>query len=387
MELPMEIKLEEIHMEPETEITLQESYDSYDINLVNDIEKNSNDRLPCPFCNSDFTKRCSVKYHIERVHQKRKDFFCDICGQMFAQGSSLKKHKLKSCKVAKILQHGGKLNIGRQITPSDNGTFECELCQKFFVSEDGLSSHITIEHNDNEEFYVCPHCDKSFKRKKSLNIHLRKYHQGICTFPCKQCSEKFPDALSLSQHVSAFHGIVREFYCQICGTEFVALGAAKQHIREFHPGMENGIKRKETLEPAYNCTHCGKSFGNEGALVRHENFEHAKFACQMCPARYLTNEALQQHVAFLHEVTGYECTICAVACTTNKEILDHLVTFHAQKILEKYVIKKNLSDCKFVEGGNSQVEPSLSEAILVKSEMGLPSVPLPSVPLPPDQFY
>ena len=366
----MEIKMEEIVLEPEI---IMPEYNEVSI----DVQKNENNRWPCPMCNSDFTKKSSVKIHIERVHHKKKSFFCDICGQEFSHSNSVKKHKLRSCKGVKFEQHGDKWTIQVKQTSVREGKFLCEICHKSFISEDGLSNHLTSSHNTEKNFQ-CPHCEKSFKVRQSYYRHLHK-HEEKFSFQCEQCNRKYPDSSSLDSHVTMVHEKERNFFCEMCGAAFTRLHSAKMHIKNAHPNAEVEVKRKNNESGKFNCKHCAETFDQENEMIRHEHFEHMKFACSLCPARYLSQEALQQHFTFLHEEQGFECKICLVAFTSPREVLEHLISFHGHKILEKYVDKKNLSECKFVDmGSNTNNSTSLSEQIANRIDPGL---------TPGGQFY
>ena len=51
----------------------------------------------------------------------------------------------------------------------------------------------------------CPECQKAFKSKQTLKLHLNVEHYGK-RLPCQQCSKEFKYAHQLKLHVKKKHG-------------------------------------------------------------------------------------------------------------------------------------------------------------------------------------
>ena len=58
---------------------------------------------------------------------------------------------------------------------SNTKTFQCELCDKSFKSEELLLQHSRI--HAGEKIHSCDHCGKSYVCKTNLKTHLLKVHQ------------------------------------------------------------------------------------------------------------------------------------------------------------------------------------------------------------------
>ncbi len=62
--------------------------------------------------------------------------------------------------------------------------YQCENCDKIYKTKDSLRIHIKIKHSTAES-KQCIKCDKHFSNKWSLNDHVRQAHQyklHSCTF-------------------------------------------------------------------------------------------------------------------------------------------------------------------------------------------------------------
>ena len=96
--------------------------------------------------------------------------------------------------------------------------------------ETGYSTVVTRDHD-----YTLPHCsycNKSFRRRSYLNVHVKTVHSGERSPPCPHCDKNFGQSSDL-----------------------------KKHIKTVHLG-----------ERCHPCPHCTKTFG-----------QSPQEACQLCP--------------------------------------------------------------------------------------------------------
>ena len=113
---------------------------------------------------SDFTKKANfatlkttdLGKHIKTVHEKIKDFKCEICEKAFISNSDLKRH----------------INAVHAKTKN----FGCTQCGKCFSQSGHLNQHIKSVHEGIRE-NKCALCDNSFSRSENLRRHLKDVHQ------------------------------------------------------------------------------------------------------------------------------------------------------------------------------------------------------------------
>ena len=87
-----------------------------------------------------------------------------------------------------------------------------------------------------------PNCDKSFKGKSSLKIHVQSVHEGI-SYKCDVCYKSFAQKGNLKIH-KFVHKIqkakfVHKFKCQYlnCNESFANLSGLSSHFKSVHEGF------------------------------------------------------------------------------------------------------------------------------------------------------
>ncbi|XP_026035054.1 zinc finger protein 2 homolog [Astatotilapia calliptera] len=101
----------------------------------------------CDFCGKMFSQQTSLKTH-QRRHTRHKLNYCNKCGKGFPTPSTLKRHELIHSGVKKHL---------------------CDQCGSSFISTSQLKRHKRV--HTGEKPYKCRHCDKSFSHSGNRNLH------------------------------------------------------------------------------------------------------------------------------------------------------------------------------------------------------------------------
>ena len=91
------------------------------------LERKAAKKYPCEICQQTFTKKSSVKTHIDTVHLKLKPHKCEDCGKSFLQASHLNFHS----------------------DIHNNIRFRCTFCKKDFSRRHVLNEHIK-KHTENK---------------------------------------------------------------------------------------------------------------------------------------------------------------------------------------------------------------------------------------------
>ena len=71
---------------------------------------------------------------------------------------------------------------------SDNFRFECDQCDKTYLSREGVKKHKQTAHEGVK--YPCDQCDYQATRKYHLTVHIQSMHEGV-KWVCDQCEQMF----------------------------------------------------------------------------------------------------------------------------------------------------------------------------------------------------
>lgn len=117
-----------------------------------------------------------------------------------------------------------------------------QQCDSAFSSKQLLRNHIK-SHSDQRP-HACPHCERAFKMKAQLQIHIRRIHTPGYVAPtpykCDQCGKGFQFPYVLNTHVVQAHTGERPFTCDQCGKGFAVKSALTLHLKVKH-GIEVAV--------------------------------------------------------------------------------------------------------------------------------------------------
>jgi len=112
-----------------------------------------------------------------------RPFVCEDCGKAFAKAYRLKEHTMmhqpKPCKYCdKVFRSYSGLR-DHISSIHDSNRFICLTCNKLFKTVTSLKRHMAsnvCERELNIKTIKCPKCEKKFKIKKCLYVHMKKKH-------------------------------------------------------------------------------------------------------------------------------------------------------------------------------------------------------------------
>ena len=91
-------------------------------------ETSDEHKFKCKFCQKNYSKRCILRRHIKRVHERMRNLQCQQCDKKYFDNSQLKIHSERVHE---------KSNVKRN--------FECAECGKLFRDKPTLMKHINVQ--------------------------------------------------------------------------------------------------------------------------------------------------------------------------------------------------------------------------------------------------
>uniref|UniRef100_A0A6E8W5B6 C2H2-type domain-containing protein n=1 Tax=Anopheles coluzzii TaxID=1518534 RepID=A0A6E8W5B6_ANOCL len=110
-------------------------------------------KLSCPHCPAKITHQKNLTRHINTVHLKIVEKTCEICGKEFTTNNSYVSHMVR-----------------RYIA---RWPYACSQCPKRFKSRFARKTH---ELTHSGVLFKCTLCEKSYRYKSLLSMHMRKMH-------------------------------------------------------------------------------------------------------------------------------------------------------------------------------------------------------------------
>lgn len=92
----------------------------------------------------------------------------------------------------------------------------CTICNKTFKSKYILNVH--LKRHKFKGQYLCTLCGKGFNSQGCLNRHAR-VHTGEKNYQCETCQKRFPSSNNLNIHLRTHTG-VKPYLCNLCGKSF-----------------------------------------------------------------------------------------------------------------------------------------------------------------------
>ena len=92
--------------------------------------------------------------------------------------------------------------------------FKCDSCEKSFFNEEILGLHIKSNHKSIiEGWNECKYCDKKYRLKNSLYLHMIMIHENKRNHQCETCSKEFVEKYKLDRHEKTVHQRIKSYEC------------------------------------------------------------------------------------------------------------------------------------------------------------------------------
>ncbi|XP_067347325.1 uncharacterized protein [Channa argus] len=333
LSLPPKAKMKQLAFEKPEMSTGDEAEDQYEYSEDEEpVEENHSDEKSVDDCseenedlklkdkhNDDLT---AANFSNVKNNLLSRKPVCSLCPCSDSQVSDLLQHIRKKQVVQKPVKDSflQKVNAERCSPEMGSITNTCEYCGKVFMSLSILNKHIKA----HTMLFQCDKCEKKYVTRDSLNVH-RRIHTGEMPYLCSHCGRGFRSSCIFKSHVRIHTG-ERRYKCHICGK--TSIQHLARHMR-MHRGEKNYLctecgkaflssgelrlhMRFHTGERPYTCKHCGRGFRAKCQLTVHirQHTGECPYRCPVCPKSFHTLNAQKRHVLIHSNKKSFQCLKC-----------------------------------------------------------------------------
>uniref|UniRef100_A0A182KA94 C2H2-type domain-containing protein n=1 Tax=Anopheles christyi TaxID=43041 RepID=A0A182KA94_9DIPT len=198
------------------------------------------------------------------------------------------------------------------------GTIRCEVCDRTYKTKRYLALHMAKSHGTEEDRpFKCNKCGLAYPKQYLLRSHQLMHVQAECHI----CKKVLSSNYALKVHITQMHSDDGNQICATCGKMFRTKAAMDRHIKE-HMGLEP-IERKQ-------CQYCQKWFNGKYNLNKHIRFLHNEqgqvFRCDICAHESPNSRALSYHKQRVHVQEKHECEHCGKRFKRKLYLREHIAS-------------------------------------------------------------
>jgi len=300
---------------------------------------NEQGKFVCEKCDTLYNLKASLKSHVDEKHRNLTPFQCLQCNFACFRKEHLMKHfKIKHRKMIPCEVKGdddipieNDVYIKGCIKAKNRGFWRKDESEK--LSQRGYENVILI---DGKKQFKCPSCDKIFKSRSVLCLHIDSIHEKKKPYHCTKCDYRSSTKCQLKAHDNQVHEKNYTVKCDKCYKGFFSKRNLEIHIASVH----------EKMKP-HTCDICGKSYTQIGALnlhtrTIHEGIKYVNIKyCHICPYKTSSKSKLDYHIALKHELK-----VNSIDETILNEIREHP---KIAAVIGKKLGKMKKTSCKICE--------------------------------------
>ena len=141
-------------------------------------------------------------------------------------------------------------------TLEENKTFQCDMCEKKFMSTNSLRVHKKFNCHDKIKAFFCELCGKNYSRKQKLDQHINAVHEKKRNYKCEVCGKGFTWENACREHVKLMHGDMPKLQCEHCGFTSKTKSQLTAHYKRIHENSTDQFKCNQM----HNGVRCKLSF-------------------------------------------------------------------------------------------------------------------------------
>jgi len=113
--------------------------------------------------------------------------------------------------------------------------YSCTQCPQTFRTSFNLKRHKICKH-DTKQRFLCHYstCNRSFKLKEYLDLHIKRIHLGEISISCEYCTAQFTSKSNLHRHTRTTHLHLEIHTCIECSSTFSSKFNLQRHHRNAH---------------------------------------------------------------------------------------------------------------------------------------------------------
>lgn len=278
----------------------------------------------CDLCDRRYSTKSLIRRHMY-IHLYRKQFPCGQCKKVFRKSYYLSAHITR--------QH-----------PNWDQHYMCNLCNKPFLLKENLIAHMTT-HTNTETKFKCFYCNQKFTQQHKLIAHEKKHLTVSGKYDCLVCEESFDCRIKLSLHFKT-HLKVKDYICQHCGKEFLRMNSMKRHVQISHAGLRiqcpickkvlkghlsEHMRTHENKRP-HKCPDCGQRFTQSTQLTVHRRSHSGArpYPCRICNRPFSHSNALMLHIRRHTGEKPFPCAMCPLSFSQLPHMKAHMRKIHGQ---------------------------------------------------------
>lgn len=324
-------------------------------------------RKRCGYCGMLFTYNENLRQHVKKIHDN----------EIFGQFKEMVEHnkaaeplstnkKFLQVQKDKEVDDLDKIDTFKRMDKTQvtirnhvkGEEFKCYTCDETFSHIDDVGDHMVDTghcglplnaldgkrdiririRNTGEQCYVCTLCKMEFKKKETIDKHVRdatckKKYKRLC--PIMSCRILFRNFNYFKAHMSTMHKDEFPFKCEECGKEFEQTTALNSHRNSHYKDTQHIQTDVLNSDTPMTCHICKERFRNNRELREHKEKSHEiqrKYMCDICGKKYKRKENLKDHIFMAHERDPSKdfvsCPTCGKALASRRSLRFHLRFAH-----------------------------------------------------------
>ena len=278
-------------------------------------------------CATLFSTGSKARARLPPGHARGMRVFRRLRGKTSHSATVAEPHCCPHCEKV----YKSKLSLAVHVLQIHSGEYEPPVCQCCGVARSSLGNlrmHILRKHTERPPRVKCPFpgCKKTFKTGQDLQQHEKLVHmpRPHRKYECIQCDYVAKTRGVLKTHISNRHPPPEGFTCESCGQIFRNQASLQRHIRTAHRPQEE-----------HQCSECGATYKSKSALRKHEVYHTKKWKWHRCSEpgckkKFRSPRELRIHVTGHHSKPEdrIECPHCGGVLKNLYSLADHIAHRH-----------------------------------------------------------